>query len=47
MLYELNEIKEDFDGFEFLEAYEAEIELNEGEHHQGKANVIRILARKK
>lgn len=46
MLYDLDEIKEDFQNFEFLEAYETETELNEGEHHKGKGSVIRILAKK-
>ena len=46
MLYDLGEIKEDFQNFEFLEAYETETELNEGEHHKGKGSIIRILAKK-
>lgn len=46
MLYDLDEIKEDFQNFEFLEAYETETELNEGEHHKGSGSVIRILAKK-
>lgn len=47
MLYDLEELKEDFEGFEFLEAYETKTELSEGEHHKGNATVIRILAQKK
>ena len=43
MLYDLNEVLTDFNGFEFLEAYESTIELNEGNHHIGKADVTRIL----
>ncbi len=47
MLYDLEDLKEDFDGFEFIEASQNNIELNEGNHHTGKASVIRILAIKK
>lgn len=47
MLYDLDEIVNDFDGFEFTEAYESETELNEGNHHTGQAAVIRIFATKK
>lgn len=47
MLYNLKEIKEDFDGFEFILSKQVITELNEGDHHVGKANVIRILAKKK
>lgn len=47
MLYNLEEIKADFDGFEFKEAAENETMLNEGSYHVGKANVIRIFASKK
>ena len=47
MLYDLEEIKADFDDFDFLEAYESTVELNEGKHHKGKASVIRIFALKK
>lgn len=38
MLYTLEELKEDFE--------DTTTELNEGNHHVGKANVIRILAKK-
>lgn len=47
MLYDLEEVMSDFAGFEFMEAIETEIELNEGKSHQGKASVIRIYAIKK
>lgn len=47
MLYDLEELKSDFPGFEFLEARESEIQLNEGACHQGKANVVRIFAVRK
>lgn len=46
MLYNLDEIKDDFKGFEFLEATEKEITLKEGNHHKGNAVVVRIFARK-
>jgi 2-polyprenyl-3-methyl-5-hydroxy-6-metoxy-1,4-benzoquinol methylase len=46
MLYELNEIKADFEGFEFIKAEKMDIELSEGEHHKGEASVVRILAKK-
>lgn len=47
MLYSLEEIKDDFKGFEFLEAEEKEVDLSEGEHHKGASSVIRIFAIKK
>ncbi len=47
MLYDLEELKSDFEEFGFEECYETETELNEGLYHVGKASVIRILAIKK
>lgn len=47
MLYDLEDLKADFDNFVFVEVAEAVAELNEGNHHVGKADVIRILAIKK
>jgi cyclopropane fatty-acyl-phospholipid synthase-like methyltransferase len=47
MLFDLEEIKEDFKGFDFLEAYETETELTEGLYHVGKASVIRLFGVKK
>lgn len=46
MLYDLEKLKSDFEGFEFIEAYQTETELNEGLYHIGKASVVRILAKK-
>ncbi|WP_372638634.1 class I SAM-dependent methyltransferase [Fodinibius sp.] len=46
MLYELNDLLEDFNELQVNHADTAEIELEEGKHHEGTANVIRILARK-
>jgi len=47
MLYDLETLKSDFEDFEFLEAYETEVKLSEGEHHVGLSSVIRIVAVKK
>jgi len=47
MLYDLDELKEDFSDFEFIEAAEQVVTLAEGEFHQGEASVIRIFALKK
>lgn len=47
MLYSMDELKEDFVNFEFIELKETTTTLQEGDHHVGKANVIRVLARRK
>ncbi len=47
MLYDLQSVKEDFEGFEFLEAENQTIHLNEGKYHNGPGDVIRIFAQKK
>lgn len=47
MLNSLEELKTDFEGFEFLEAEEKIVEMNEGRFHNGYSSVIRILAKKK
>ena len=47
MLYDLEEIKQDFKGFEFKEALNAETVLKEGENHLGKAAVVRLFGIKK
>src|SRR5699024_10149000 len=39
MLYNLEELKEDFKDFEFILFEETTTELNEGDYHVGKANV--------
>lgn len=46
MLYTVEELKKDFTNFEFLQLEEVTTELKEGNHHVGKAEVIRLLARK-
>ena len=47
LLYDLEALKSDFEGFDFEEIYQTETELNEGKFHVGKASVVRILATKK
>lgn len=47
MLCDLEETKSELSEFDFEIAEETEIVLEEGLYHKGKANVIRILARKK
>ncbi|HLV52362.1 MAG TPA: class I SAM-dependent methyltransferase [Flavobacterium sp.] len=47
MLYDLEDLKTDFTGFDFVEAYETDTELKEGLYHVGKASVVRIMAIKK
>lgn len=47
MLYDLEELKKDFNDFEFIEATQEKVVLAEGEFHQGEALVIRIFAVKK
>lgn len=43
MLYELEELKNDFPDFYFMEVYETVTELKEGIFHAGKSSVIRIF----
>ncbi|MFD2519192.1 class I SAM-dependent methyltransferase [Salinimicrobium flavum] len=48
LLFSLEEIEKDFSkDFDFLELYEAEVDLNEGRFHQGLGAVIRFVAKKK
>lgn len=47
MLFDLEELKEDFKDFDFLEAYQTDTELAEGQYHVGNASVVRLFARKK
>ena len=47
MLFDLEMLKEDFRDFEFQEASEETIRLEEGEYHQSEASLIRIFAVKK
>lgn len=46
MLYDLDELLEDFEDLKIKHADAVEIELKEGMHHEGSANVIRIFAMK-
>jgi 2-polyprenyl-3-methyl-5-hydroxy-6-metoxy-1,4-benzoquinol methylase len=46
LLYNLTEINNDFQNLKNKELIETEIFLDEGDLHQGKANVIRLLAQK-
>lgn len=47
LLYSMEEIKEDFGSLNFLELYEAEVDLKEGKYHNGLGAVIRFVAQKK
>lgn len=47
LLYSMEEIKEDFGSLNFLELYEAEVDLKEGKGHDGLGAVIRFVAQKK
>jgi SAM-dependent methyltransferase len=46
MLYDLEDLKNDFAGFEFEECLKTQVILNEGICHVGKSEVIRIFGRK-
>lgn len=46
MLYSKEELLEDFSGLSIVHAGEYEIDLDEGEFHQGKAKIVRIVAEK-
>lgn len=45
-LYTIEDLTKDFTSLNIIELKEEEIMLNEGTFHQGKANVIRLLAKK-
>ena len=45
-LYTIDELKEYYTGFEFIEAEDIKTMLDEGEGHQGEGYVVRIFARK-
>lgn len=47
LLFSMEEIKKDFGELNFLELYEAEVDLQEGEFHKGLGSVIRFVAQKK
>ncbi|MGM0547400.1 MAG: class I SAM-dependent methyltransferase [Bacteroidota bacterium] len=46
MLYDLDDLQKDFAALNMLQADSIEVELKEGMHHEGTANVIRLLAKK-
>ncbi len=46
MLFDLQELKEDFNSLEIMEASETIVNLDEGSGHSGEASVVRIFARK-
>ncbi len=45
MLYDLDKLQRDFKELKILQAESTEVELKEGMHHEGTANIIRLLAR--
>lgn len=47
MLFSIEEMRTDFTNFEILELQETEVELEEGNYHNGKGSVIRFVGRKK
>jgi 2-polyprenyl-3-methyl-5-hydroxy-6-metoxy-1,4-benzoquinol methylase len=47
MLFSIEELKSDFANYEIIELTEKEIELNEGQFHNGIGSVIRFIGRKK
>jgi 2-polyprenyl-3-methyl-5-hydroxy-6-metoxy-1,4-benzoquinol methylase len=46
-LFSIDELKTDFANYEIIELVEKEIELSEGQFHNGKGSVIRFVGRKK
>lgn len=47
MLFSLEEIASDFHNFDIIELIEQEVELQEGQFHNGKGSVIRFVGRKR
>ena len=47
MLFSIEEIQLDFNNYEIIALEEKEIELNEGQFHNGEASVIRFVGKKK
>lgn len=47
MLFSIEEIQQEFSGFEILELEEKVIQLKEGKFHQGEGSVIRFVGKKK
>ena len=47
MLFSKDEIRSDFKNYDIIELEEKEIELNEGQFHNGTGSVIRFVGRKR
>lgn len=47
MLFSIDEIQSDFEDFEIIELIEKEIDLQEGQFHNGTGSVIRFVGRKR
>lgn len=47
MLYSVDDIREDFEGFDIVELSDIEVNLNEGDNHVGTGKVIRFYGIKK
>ncbi len=45
-LFSIEEIKNDFKGYEILQLEEVEVELSEGLYHNGKGSVVRFIGKK-
>jgi hypothetical protein len=46
MLYQPEMLREDFAGAEIMELTETITELHEGQYHEGKASVVRLVLQK-
>ncbi|OYU94159.1 MAG: SAM-dependent methyltransferase [Bacteroidetes bacterium B1(2017)] len=46
-LFSLDELKADFENYDYLQLQEQEIELHEGIYHNGLGSVVRMVGRKK
>jgi SAM-dependent methyltransferase len=46
MLFSIDEIQTDFSNFSVIELTETEVDLAEGQYHQGKGSVIRFIGQK-
>jgi SAM-dependent methyltransferase len=46
-LFSVDEIRSDFDNYDFIELKETEVNLSEGLYHNGQGSVIRFVGRKK
>ena len=46
MLYDINDLREDFAGLQIIDAEERIIELSAGRSHNGKGSVVRMLVQK-